>query len=675
MLMLKNIIGSTKYLKPRNFFFLFLILTVLMFSSALIELRESKQELFQLMSDQAHILLETIITYSRNNILTNFVIEDVIEERLLNNAVTVKMYYEKGLLDNQFLEEFARNNQLFRINIFSTNGKKRFSSYVGIHQELENDTAPVDLLEPIFSGVVDTLILGLKAASHEEGFRFAVALAAEDRSAIVINLDAEKILQFRKEIGFGSLFRKIISNPGIHYAALQDTSGILAASGNIEELEKINSSPFLKSALYDSTLHVREVEFDAEEVFEAVHAFYFEGESVGLFRIGLSLAPLQVIKARIYRRITFISLILLVIGFILLALFLIRQNLDITQKQYQTVETYSRNIIENVSDAIIVFSKTGQIRIFNHSAEKLFHLKAPKVVGRLLLEIFPQELAKDILRNAFSMQEINYVMGDINRDLLISKSRYLDEEEEWINILVIRDLTDQKRLESQIQRRERLSALGELASGVAHEIRNPLNAIGTVIQQLDRDFEPKSLNTEYHQLTQLVYREVKRMNHTIEDFLKFARPSALNPEEFSLNEFVQDIRDQYTPLMQEKLVDFQIEVKWNGTVRWDRSKMKQVFVNLLQNALEVLNQNGQVLLSILSMEKEVLEITFADNGPGISEEDQRKIFNLYFTTKTGGTGIGLSIVQRIIDQHNGNISLESQIGKGTKFIIRIPIVI
>jgi two-component system sensor histidine kinase HydH len=673
--MLKNIIGSTKYLKPRHFFFLFFILATLMFSSALIELRESKQELLQLMSDQAHILLETVSTYSRNNILTNFVVEDIIEERLLNNAAAVKLYYEKGLLDNHFLEEFARNNQLFRINIFSADGKKRFSSHMDIHPELDNNAAPADLLEPIFSGSVDTLILGLKAARQEKGFRFAVALSAKDRSAIVINQDAEEILQFRKEIGFGSLFRKIITNPGIHYAALQDTSGILAASGNIEELEKINSSSFLKSALHDSILHVREIEFDAEQVFEAVHAFYFEGESIGLFRIGLSLAPLQDIKARIYRRITFISLILLIIGFILLALFLIRQNLDITQKQYQTVETYSRNIIENVSDGIIVFNKIGQIRIFNQSAEKLFNLKATKVVGKLLPEIFPPELAKDILRSAFSMQEMNYVMGDINRNLLISKSRYLNEEEEWINILVIRDLTEQKRLEAQIQRRERLSALGELASGVAHEIRNPLNAIGTVIQQLDRDFEPKSLNTEYHQLTQLVYREVKRMNHTIEDFLKFARPSALNPEEFSLNEFVQDIRVQYAPLMKEKLIDFKIEIKWNGTVRWDRSKMKQVFVNLLQNALDVLNRNGRVFVYILRMEKDILQLIFNDNGPGISEEDQKKIFNLYFTTKAGGTGIGLSIVQRIVDQHNGIISLESQVGKGTQFIIRIPIAI
>jgi len=673
--MLKNIIGSTKYLKPRHFFFLFLILAILMFSSALIELRESKQELLQLMSDQAHILLETVITYSRNNILTNFVVEDIIEERLLNNAAAIRMYYEQGLLDNHFLEEFARRNQLFRINIFSADGKKRFSSHMGIHQELYNDTTPADLLEPIFSGSVDTLILGLKAARQEKGFRFAVVLSAKDRSAIVINQDAEEILKFRKEIGFGSLFRKIITNPGIHYAALQDTSGILAASGNIEELEKINSSSFLKSALHDSILHVREIEFDAEKVFEAVHAFYFEGESIGLFRIGLSLAPLQDIKARIYRRITFISLILLIIGFILLALFLIRQNLNITQKQYQTVETYSRNIIENVSDGIIVFNKIGQIRIFNQSAEKLFNFKASKVVGKLLPEIFPPVLAKDILRSAFSMQEMNYVMGDINRNLLISKSRYLDEEEEWINILVIRDLTDQKRLEAQIQRRERLSALGELASGVAHEIRNPLNAIGTVIQQLDRDFEPKSLNTEYHQLTQLVYREVKRMNHTIEDFLKFARPSALNPEEFSLNEFVQDIRDQYAPLMKEKSIDFKIEIKWNGTVRWDRSKMKQVFVNLLQNALDVLNRNRRVFVSILRLEKEILQIIFNDNGPGISEEDQKKIFNLYFTTKAGGTGIGLSIVQRIVDQHNGIISLESQVGKGTQFIIRIPIAI
>ncbi len=255
----------------------------------------------------------------------------------------------------------------------------------------------------------------------------------------------------------------------------------------------------------------------------------------------------------------------------------------------------------------------------------------------------------------------------------MSKNSIEIEDGKITYILLLRDLTELKQLELQVQRRERLTALGELASGVAHEIRNPLNAIGTVIQQLDRDFEPVENREDYHQLSRLVYQEVKRINRTIENFLTFARPEPLSIEEFELKDFLEEIRQQYDPMVRKRGMELEIITEWQGKVAWDRGKMKQVLSNLLQNSIEAMTESGMVTITVNKLSAQSLEFRVVDDGPGIPAEIHRKIFNLYFTTKPSGTGIGLSIVQQLVDLHRGVIILESQESKGTAFIIRLPV--
>ncbi len=669
---MRKILAKSQFIQPRFLALVFLVLAGIMVSSAIIELRQSRKELLELMEKQAHTLLETVHLASTNTVMTDILIEELIEERLINNAQFIRRIYEQGGISDTFLERFARENHLFRINIFRSDGKKLFSNHVSTADHPEANEKAEDILESLFKGETDTLIIGLKAARYEEGFRFAVAVAANDRSAIVVNLNADQLLEFRKRIGFGSLLSSLIENPGIDYVALQDTSGILAASGNIEDLERITSSEFLQQALNTNKMNSRLVEFESEEVFEAVHPFIYEDEAVGLFRIGLSLSPLQAINKRIYRRISFISLILLVIGFILFTLLIIRQNFDVAKRQYQVVETYSRNIIQNVSDAIIVCEGEGEVKIFNDTASQLFEIKSESIIGKNIKSLTNEIDWEDLFHQQISMQEITLGIGDQVKYLLASHSHYLNADDILTRVLVFRDLTDQKRLEAQIQRRERLSALGQLASGVAHEIRNPLNAIGTLVQQLDRDFKPQSQEKEYHQLMQLVYTEVKRMNQTIENFLRYARPEKLHPQLFNLKKFLGEFEKEYLSMMREKGITLKVTLDWNGQVQWDSGKIRQVLRNLVQNSMDAMTEGGEITIQVSEVDKQFLKLRVSDTGPGIAADIKRKIFNLYFTTKSSGTGIGLSIVQQIIDQHDGNISFDSQADRGTNFIIMLP---
>jgi PAS domain S-box-containing protein len=661
------------FAQPRILIFIYIALALIMVSSALLELNQSKNELIELMREQAHSLLEALITSSNNTLTINEHLEANYKERLLNNANLIRTLYERRKISNAILADISKQNNIYRINIFNRKGEKILSSHRAYHSDSSEKYSPREILEPIFSGKQDTLILGLKTARYQSGFRYAVAVAAEDRSAIVLNLDAQQLLELRKEIGFGVLLRKIIDNPGIVYAALQDTSTILAASGNVRQLEAISESPFLAQALTDSLYLTRTIEFDTLEVFEAIHPFIHHGIKIGLFRLGISLEPLQMINARIYRRLVIITIVLIIFGSILFTFLFIRQRYDILKKQYQEVETYSSNIIHHVSDAIIVVDKQRGIKIFNSAAQRLFQTEANSVLGLPLKNILNDDDCHEILNTTTTMQQIECLIKSEKKYLLVSKSLISDREGDEIIILVIRDLSEQRRMEAQIQRKERLSAMGELASGVAHEIRNPLNTIGTIIQQLDKDFSPSNDKEEYHQLARLVYQEVRRINETVQDFLKFSRPEPVHPETFNLSDLFNHLKQQYRAMLDEQRIKLNIKLGWQGNVRWDRRQMQQVFMNLIQNSADAIGKNGTIDISINALEDGELEIKVIDDGPGISENIRSKIFNLYFTTKPKGTGIGLSIVQRIIYEHNGIIFAENNKDKGTIFFIKMPI--
>ena len=212
------------------------------------------------------------------------------------------------------------------------------------------------------------------------------------------------------------------------------------------------------------------------------------------------------INSRIIRRLIIISIVLALIGTILFSIIFIRQRYDILQKQFKAVEAYSTDIIKNVSDAIIVLDSNNVIKVFNKTSEKLFGTKYDVVVGSNISSISDLNQCFATIDKNSTLNQAECTFGGKTKYLLISKTDFSDENDELNTIYVIRDLTDQRLLEEQIKRKERLTAMGELASGVAHEIRNPLNTIGTIAQQLNKDFEPNDNSDEYNQLTQLVYQ-------------------------------------------------------------------------------------------------------------------------------------------------------------------------
>jgi len=237
---------------------------------------------------------------------------------------------------------------------------------------------------------------------------------------------------------------------------------------------------------------------------------------------------------------------------------------------------------------------------------------------------------------------------------------------------------EKKRIEAEVYHLEKLNrlrekqvAMGELAAGVAHEIRNPLNAIGIVAQRLKREFVPTEDIEDYQTMTGTMVSEIKRINHSLQDFLEYTRPTPLRYAEINTQSFLNQLADLYRSQAMDKQVDLQLQdsgLLFEG----DREYLQQALSNLIKNAIEACSAGGKVMLATED-QGPMLRLIVEDSGVGIEPKDLSRIFDLYYTTKDMGTGVGLALTHKIIADHNGTIEVSSEMGKGSRFEINLPV--
>ncbi len=240
-------------------------------------------------------------------------------------------------------------------------------------------------------------------------------------------------------------------------------------------------------------------------------------------------------------------------------------------------------------------------------------------------------------------------------------------------IVTIMDMTQQKELERRLYQSEELAAIGELSAGIAHEIRNPLVAITNSVSLLED--EPQ-ISEEGQQLLDIVKEESNHLAVIVEDFLKYARPKKPNLELIEINQFLRDIVNRYRD-WDDNNVNWVEEYDADiPDVMIDHHQIQQVLTNLFLNGLDAMLNEGtfQIKTQLESQKrKKWIKICISDSGIGIEKEEIKKIFQPFYSTKDKGTGMGLAICRRILNQHGGEISVESQINKGTRFTLRFPI--
>jgi len=284
-----------------------------------------------------------------------------------------------------------------------------------------------------------------------------------------------------------------------------------------------------------------------------------------------------------------------------------------------------------------------------------------------------------LIRIGYSPKEIHPVLSQIKKNVALSIFFFLILGVSAVTLIWVnqnRSLRRMKEMEDRIQLAERLSSLGHLAAGIAHEIRNPLNAIGMGLQRLKREFLPpeESKKEEYLSFTDVISKEVRRVNGIIEQFLTLSRPFELNVRISSL----QDLLNNLVTLFREEASSQGITIQPQldsglPLIKMDSEKLTQALINIMKNGIQAMEKRGVLRIETKPL-KDHVEVIISDAGSGIPRDQIEKIFNYYYTTKDKGVGLGLPIAHRIIEAHGGQLKVESQVGFGTKVTILLPVI-
>ena len=667
-----------RLIRPSYLIAIALAVGLIMVISAVVELQRSKEELQHVMEEEASTLAEAIEGGSANVLLSMDLIESLVYERLLDNARALAWIDGHTTLSKSDLVRFADEHHLYRINIYDRKGRKVLSNHTTEpdHAGLQDTLARTNLLLPVLTGKTDHLVIGLKEAPIGNAFRYAVAVrrSTPRAGAIVVNIDAGQFLEFRRSVGIGKLLQDIGENSDIEYVVLQDERGIIAASRSVKEMTTFESDSLLAESMANDTLLSRTAPFDGHSVFEVIKPMKHEGEILGVIRIGVSTTELEATEERMQRRVWIMSLVLVVIGVLVVVGIVATQNYRMVSKNYTAMQSLTDRILKSMRDAVVSIDHAETITVFNERAEDLFGISESQALGKRIADLDGETgICLSEMFQSGEHQEHAFKSADGKTRILsatLSQSDS-DEGERPQRTVVIRDLTETRQLEQEMQRKEKLSAMGELASGIAHEIRNPLNAISMIAQRFAREFAPRDHQTEYDELTGVLRSESERMNGIIQSFLRFARPPRPDFQTVPLADVIHPLSTLFRGQAQGKGVTFEETLEPSIIARVDRQLLTQAILNLLQNALEATPAGGTITLTAASHEHGI-RIEVADTGHGIPADQVGKIFNLYFTTRTSGTGLGLAVTQQIVTQHGGRIDVTSSVGQGTRFAISLP---
>jgi PAS domain S-box-containing protein len=342
-----------------------------------------------------------------------------------------------------------------------------------------------------------------------------------------------------------------------------------------------------------------------------------------------------------------------------------------------------RGATENTNEGFVTIDEQHQVIVFNKAAERIFGYTREEVVGRDLGLILADECEtghKQAVSRFLKTREpklighqTEFISKRKNGERFpLSISFSVSEiEGKFFFTGIIQDLTETKALQEQIIQNERLAALGNLVAEITHEIKNPLIMIGGFARQLSRVIqEEKSLAK-----LKIISDEVQRLEKLILELKEVYRPQALTLQEVDVNTLLTEIFSLSHEDCKSGRIDLRLEIfpepLW---VSGDPEKLKQVFLNLVKNGMEALENGGRLIISSKAAQNQAL-ISIVDNGSGIKPENLEKLFTPFFTTKKRGTGLGLSVSKRIIEQHpGGRLELKTQEGKGTSIHINLPLI-
>ena len=651
---------------------LFLLLALIIFLPAFLEYHSGKNDLLRLWHDQSRLVAQIIVRSGENMLRFD---EEVFQERrkrLREDSYTLRQI-DSTATDKKQVLRFARERIGGIVLYFDRNGNLRKPrNKRSAHHPLDENLLR-HLKELIRALPRDSVVQLIDPQKYPFRIPPGVLIRRAGNKGFVFIL--YRPLLMNKMVRFHRLKRwleQMIQAPSIFYIQLRRGERVLVQSKKegLPPLETLSARQLENMGHFKWQI----VEVQGHQIFD-----YWQRAPEGLWvRVGISAQSLRHLQTSLVQRLILNSLLLLIIGFIVLRFFISRQNLFFLQEKLNQIETYTGSILANMSEGIIAVNEQGQIELLNKWAEENLGLRKgdkPAAVAHLPFE----ESVKEKILNFREFDDA--ALEWQGRHLLLSgrvihfRGQEGAEQTHRLFLIIVRDFTSQRELERMRSRRSKLMAMGELASRVAHEIRNPLNGIAMLAQRLQKEFKPTESPDEFRQMTGAIRQETQRINKIVQSFLMYAKTPTLEFQRLDLAQYLMELK----PVLQAHGPNpLHFETTPGLYVNIDPDQMKQVLINLVKNAMEA-SQADQPVFVRLKKEGRTALIFIEDQGKGIRSEHKERIFDLYFSTKTRGSGLGLSIVEKIVESHGGKVRVESpyekegELVQGTRFIIELEL--
>ena len=532
------------------------------------------------------------------------------------------------------------------------------------------------------------VILGMMIfMQFQQGKNQAVTLFVEKGATLIQSFEAglRDRLDRKEDVFYlQKLLMETAQQPDIDYMIVTDGGGQILA----------DSDPSMLGRSYGLDLDIKKIAGSQEirwrqtvnpegaGTFEVYRAFSQRGgdrakgdrPSLIVF-VGFNMDKIEKASREDTFRTVMIALILVLIGSLAIVSLFLVQAYRLARASLSRVTVFSEALVKNMPIGLLAVDKTGRIIACNEQASGLLTGSCPDAVGREAALLLPAPFSRllDRINDQTGLVEDNVIVSsekDEDQIWEIVAAAFADEDVHEGKILLARNVTAIRMLEQEVTRSRHLNAIGSLAAGVAHEIRNPLSSIkGFAVYFRER----LSGNKEDEETADIMIAETERLNRVISQLIEFARPLILKKEQTNMTDLVRHTIKLVVAEAQKNAVEIDVHASEDLLeADIDPDKIKQVMLNIFLNGLSAMPDGGRLSVE-LATQKDFVDLVVSDTGSGIKEEDLPRIYDPYFTSKPAGTGLGLAVVQKIMDAHGDMIQTESKEGFGTKVTLRFSL--
>ncbi|TKB11316.1 nitrogen regulation protein NR(II) [Desulforhopalus sp. IMCC35007] len=500
-------------------------------------------------------------------------------------------------------------------------------------------------------------------------------------------------MMFRKSAGHNpleDLAIEVLKDKGIAFIRIIDEdNAVVVSQGNISQailknfpdLKEVGDSPVFSISWPDNIFQISQ---KFNPVTTSMHGMSmmesrweqwnlaFKPKGQMYISVGFYTSEYEKTKQQDMYHTIFMLVMLLLLFFAGLYFLYLYQRMGVTHATLLNTQLYTNNVLESIPDSLITLDQAGYIVSCNRNAEKLFERRPNDIIGKKVLDIFPA-CPPETLTTQSNVIEKDAELEVPNSESIpikIGSAQLKDHLGNKIGrVLVIRDVGEIRSMEKQLEHSRRLAALGAMAAGIAHEVRNPLGTLRGLAHFFGSEDGASDACREY---SKFMISEVDRLNHLVTELLQFGAPRELNFEKIDIKAMV----GKTVALLEQDFVEKRISLvhKYDESTELygDTDLLIQTLMNLLKNSIQATPPGGQVSLNI-SCDKEMCRISVSDTGSGMSEETKSRMFDPFYTTKKSGTGLGLAVSHRIVERHNGYFEINSVVNAGTTITIVLPL--